>query len=258
MAASPQLVDVFKHDHAGLHRNSKEGQHAHARRHAEVGSRNQQGQEASHTSQANVQQNEQRPFVGTKHGIENDEDHKDGQRDDQGQPRLRAFFALVFARPAEAVAAWQFHLFADLIDRIFDRCSQIAASHVERYRHVPDVAFTKNVVCAVFDVDAGQLRQGHALPRGREQTNSLDGLLRITVGSLVANGHVVALLSDQYLTHRVAADGSLDGVLYIGNVDSKASGFAAVDRQVEIGLAEIAQELDVVHARDVRHHGSDF
>ncbi len=96
------------------------------------------------------------------------------------------------------------------------------------------------------------MRQRHAFAGGREQTNSLDGLLRVAVGSLVSNHHVVALLADQHLTHRVAADGGLNRVLDVGHVDSETSRLAAVDRQVEIRLAEIAQELDVMHARDVR------
>ena len=80
----------------------------------------------------------------------------------------------------------------------------------------------------------------------------------IAIGLLVAHHHVVALLADQHLTHSVAADGGLDGVLYVGHVDSKAGRLAAVDRQVEIRLAEIAQQLDVVHAGDARHDGGDF
>ena len=78
----------------------------------------------------------------------------------------------------------------------------------------------------------------------------------IAIGLLVAHHHVVPLLADQHLTHRVAAHGRLDGVLYVCHVDSKTSRLAAVDGQVEIRLAEIAQELDVMHARDARHDGS--
>ena len=88
-------------------------------------------------------------------------------------------------------------------------------------------------------------------PVGRKQANILDALLSIAIWLLVAHHHVVALLADQHLAHGVAAHGRLDGVLYVGHIDSKARGLAAVDRQVEIGLAEIAQELDVVHARDM-------
>ena len=38
----------------------------------------------------------------------------------------------------------------------------------------------------------------------------------------------------------------------------KRAACLAVDGQVEIRLAEIAQELDVMHARNVRHDGGDF
>ena len=165
--------------------------------------------------------------------------------------RASARFSLSYSPDQpRLIARRQLHLLTDLFDRIFDRGAQIAASHVEGHRYVAGVAFAVDVVRAVLDLHAGQLRQRHALARGREQANSLDGLLGIAVGRLVAHHHVVALLADQHLTHRVAADGRLDGVLYVGDVDSEASRLAAVDRQVEIGLAEIAQELDVMHARD--------
>lgn len=115
----------------------------------------QQRQKAADASQAYVQQDEQGPFVRAKHGVENNEDDEDRQRNDQGQPRFRAFFALVFARPSQAVARRQFRFLADLFDCVLDRRSQIAASHVESDGHLPRVALAENVVRAIFDFYAG-------------------------------------------------------------------------------------------------------
>ena len=156
------------------------------------------------------------------------------------------------------VARRHLHFFIDLFDRFFDRGPQIPASHVEGYCHIAAVAFPVDVVRAVLDLDFRQLRQRHPLSGRGKQANFLDGLLGIAIGRLVAHHHVVALLADQHLTHGVAAHGRLDGVLYVRHVDSKTSRLAAVDRQVEIRLAEIAQELDVMQAGDAVHDRNRF
>ncbi len=142
------------------------------------------------------------------------------------------------------------HFFADLSDRLFDRVAQIAAAHVEGDGNVAAVAFPIDVVRAVLDLDGRELRQRHALSGGREQPHLLDGLLGVAVGLLIAHHHVVSLLPDQHLAHSVAADGGLHRVLYVGHVDSEARRLLAVDGEVEVGLAEIAQQLHVMHARD--------
>ena len=75
---------------------------------------------------------------------------------------------------------------------------------------------------------------------------------------LVAHGHVVLLLSDQNLAYRVAANRGLDGILDVRHVDAKAGRHGAVDCDIEIGLTEVAQQLDVVHAGDGCHDRSDL
>ena len=115
VASCAELVDVFEHDDAGLHRYAEQRQHADARGYAQVSSGDQQRQKAADAGQADVQQDEQRPFVGAKHGVENDEDHQDCQRNDDRQPRFRPLFALVFARPADGIARRQFHFLTDLL-----------------------------------------------------------------------------------------------------------------------------------------------
>ncbi len=80
----------------------------------------------------------------------------------------------------------------------------------------------------------------------------------VAIGRLIPHHHVVALFTDQHLTHRVTAHSGLNGVLDIRDIDSKTGSLAAVDGQIEIGLAEIAQEFYVMHSRDTRHESGDF
>src|SRR5208282_3565030 len=93
---------------------------------------------------------------------------------------------------------------------------------------------------------------------GGKQPNSCDGVLGFTVGFLITHHHVVARFTLEHLAHSVPAHGRLDGVLYVGHIDSKTRCLLAVDDYVKIRLAEIAQELDVMHAGDGRHDVSDF
>src|ERR1017187_6630363 len=230
MPSGPALVNVFEHDHPGLHRDAEERQHADARGYAQVSSGNQERQQTAEGGQGDVDQNEHRPFEGAKHGVENDEDDKDRQRDDDSQPRLSPLLTLLFARPLDAVARRHLHLFIDPLDGVFDRGTQVPASHAESYYLVAGVAFPVDVVRAILDLDFTKLRQRHPLSRWGNQANLLDGLRGIAIGRLVAHHHVVPLLANQHLTYRVAAHRRLDGVLYVRHVDSKTGGSAAVNR----------------------------
>ena len=51
-ASRAQLIDVFEHDHAGLHRDAEQRQKADARRDAEVGVRDQKRQQTADGRQA--------------------------------------------------------------------------------------------------------------------------------------------------------------------------------------------------------------
>ena len=71
---------------------------------------------------------------------------------------------------------------------------------------------------------------------------------------LVADGQVVALLADQNLADGFAADGGLDRVLNIADVDAEAVGGGAVDVQVHIGLAAHLKCAEIGDAGNLAHH----
>ena len=70
--------------------------------------------------------------------------------------------------------------------------------------------------------------------------------LRVAVLRQVAHHQVVALLALQHLGQRVAADGGLDGILNVGHVDLIAGGLLAVHRQVQVGLADHAEQAQIL------------
>jgi len=96
------------------------------------------------------------------------------------------------------------------------------------------------------------------VPRWGKAPEFCDGVLGLAVGLRIAHHHVVALLTDQHLTHSVATHGRLDGVLYVGDINSETGGQPAIDGDFKIWLSEIAQQLDVMHACDARHNRGDF
>ena len=76
LAARPQLIDEFDHDHAGLHRHAEEGEKADSGRDREVGVREKQRQRPADGSHDHGDQNQHRPLEGAEHGVKNEEDRQ--------------------------------------------------------------------------------------------------------------------------------------------------------------------------------------
>ena len=258
MASCAALVDVLEHDDPGLHGDAEQGQESNPRRHAEVGVGEQQRQQTTHAGEQHVQQNQHPPFERTEHGVKNDEDHQDGQRHHDQQPRLRALLALVLAGPLDTITGRQLDLLTNLLHSVPNRAAQVPASHVEGHGVVSGVPFAVDVVGAVFHLHRGQLGQGDPFTGRREKTDIGDGLFGVAIRRLVSHDNVVSLLAEEHLTDRVAAHGGLNGVLDVGHVNSKTGRLPAVDSEVEIRLAESVKEFEVLQARHGRHGGDDF
>ncbi len=63
-------------------------------------------------------QNQAGPFHRSEHGIEDQVNDQQRQRDDHHEPPLGALLAGVFAGPIDVVAGWQLHLLIHLLDRL--------------------------------------------------------------------------------------------------------------------------------------------
>ena len=94
------------------------------------------------------------------------------------------------------------------------------------------------------------MRQRDALAGGRKQADVLDGLAGVAVLLLIAQGDVEARLALLHLGDGVGADGGLDGVLNVGDVDAPAGGGVAIDGVVEVGLADDAEDAQILNAFD--------
>ena len=77
-----------------------------------------------------------------------------------------------------------------------------------------------------------------------------DRLRGLAIGLLITHHHVVSRLTLEHLAHRIAAHRGLDGVLYVGHVDSKTRRLPAVDAEIEIWLTELAKKSEILHCRE--------
>ena len=91
-----------------------------------------------------------------------------------------------------------------------------------------------------------------------EQANIFDGFFSVAIVGLIADDQVVALLALQDLAYGFASDSGFYGVLHVGDVDAVAGGLLAVDRNIQIGLAEDAEEAEIFNAGDAAHYVDDF
>ena len=82
--------------------------------------------------------------------------------------------------------------------------------------------------------------------------------LRVAIFRQIAQHEIVALLSDQHLRQRVAADGRLNGVLHVGDIDSEARGLIAIHFEIQIRLAEHAEQSQILDAGNRPHHADDL
>ena len=197
--------------------------------------RQQQRQQAAQRRHGHIGQHQRRPFERPEHGIENHEDHQDGDGQYDHEPLLRALLAGVFAGPIDLVSLRQLHVLLDLGDGLFHGAAQVAAAHAVLQRHVALVGFAIDLRSAIHGLDVAELAQGNALAGGRQQANAFDGFAGIAVPRQVARHQVEAPLALQHLGERVAAHGGLNGVLHVGHIDAVTRGRVAVHGEFRLG-----------------------
>ena len=146
------------------------------------------------------------------------------------------------------IAGRQFHIGVHFADGVFDRRAQVAPAHRILDGDVALPALAIDLFRAVVGGDMRQLRQRDALATGRQQANILDGLAGVAILLLIAQRHVEARLALLHLRQRIGAHGGLHRVLNVGHVDAPARRRIAVHGVVQIGLADDAEDAQVLDA----------
>ena len=124
-----------------------------------MGARDQQRQETAERRHDDVREHQPRPFQRVEHRVEDDQDDRNGDRNHDHQPSIGAPLARALACPINAVTRRQARLPIDRADRLLDGAAQIAAANAVLDGHVPRVALSVDLVRAVRDGNAAQLRQ---------------------------------------------------------------------------------------------------
>ena len=149
-------------------------------------------------------------------------------------------------------------LLVDLGDGLFHRAAEIAPANAVFDGDIALVLFAVNLLGAIFYLYLGQLRERDSFAGGRKQTNVFDGFLGVAIGLLVADHQVIARFPLQYLADGAAADRGLDGVLYIADIDTVTSRRRAVDHVIEIGLADHAEDSQVLDTLNLTHDANNL
>ena len=86
------------------------------------------------------------------------------------------------------------------------------------------------------------MRKGYAFAARGEKANILNGFFGVAIAGLVTDYQIVALLALQDLAYSFASDCGFDRVLDIRDVDAVARGLLAVHGNIQIWLAQDAEE----------------
>src|ERR1700754_2667827 len=107
--------------------DAKQRDETNPRRDAEVGARDQQGENASHDSRRHVEEDQSGILQVTEHDKQQQEDQEQADRNDLAKPLGRALLVLEVALPYHAVAFLQLNSLVYLLLRLFNSAAHIPA-----------------------------------------------------------------------------------------------------------------------------------
>src|SRR6266481_5752085 len=102
---------------------------------------------------------QQSPIPRTEHRVKNDENSQDRQRKYDHEALLRTLLALVFAGPVNVIADGELNLLVHLLDGLFDRAAEVAATDAVLDRDITRIFFAVDFRGAVLSLDLRKLSQ---------------------------------------------------------------------------------------------------
>ena len=157
---------------------------------------------------------------------------------------------------------WQGDLFRDLLLGISDRTAQVTPAYAELDRDIALIAFVINIRCASVECYVRKIAQPDirvgAVPSATDSRHAhlnVAHFLQI-VAKLRRDPHdqteLLVILEDGGGL-RAAQRGLYHGV-YVARIQPIACGLGAVNLNIQIGLAEYAENAQVGHTRYTVHH----
>ena len=217
-----------------------------------------QCQKTTKGSHKQVYQVQQGPLEGAESSVNDHEDEEDVMGTIIMSRAADLFWLCVFALPVDVVTAGKLDPVIDLLNRLFDCASKVTATNAVLDGDIALVAFAVNFRSAIVLFDLAKLCQRYAFAAWRKQADVLNRLFLIPELLLIAQYQVISRLTLQDLSERITAHRSLDRILNVGYVDLIAGGLLAIHGDVQIGLAEHAENSQVLDAADLVHDARRF
>ena len=159
-----------------------------------------------------------------------------------------ALLILELAAPGDEIAGRQFHRRVDFLLRLGDEAADVAVGHVALDDDAPLCHFAADLRRAFGDVDLGELAERNERAARRRNENFLDRLDIVARCFGKTHGEAENFQAFINLARFLAADGGLDHVLNVGDVDAVARDLVAVDFDLQIGQAADFLDVDVGRA----------
>ena len=157
----------------------------------------------------------------------------------------------------DAIADRQLDVLGDALLRLGDGAAEIAAAHAEFDRNEALVALVIDVGGAGIERDIGKLAQRNiSVGAGRRLIADLD-VADASMLSRYSGASRTVTLNCRSASRSVVADRAaerrLNDVVDVAGIEPVARRLVAIDLDVEIWLAEDAEDAEVGHALDLRH-----
>ena len=176
--------------------------------------------------------------------VEQQEDHRQGQREDHHQALFRAHLIFIAAGKTVAHPGRDFQLAAaplilQILLRLFHHLNfRIPSPLVKDHITGQESVFAFDHLRAALVVDRCQLHQGNLRPSRRRHQGTFQCLDRVTQLPLITHPHRIALPAFDRGGDRFPANRHFDHILHLLQADAVAGNRFAIDLDLQVGLAD--------------------
>src|ERR1700722_1909105 len=253
------LLQVDHHHHAGLHGGAEEGDETHPNGNGEVVSQQLQ-EEYSAAQRKGYGEDYMRGFSeGVVGFVEQQEDDQEHDRDDEFQPFLCTDLVFVLPAPFDVIAGRHFHFAGHSGLRLVHEPANVAPPHVHQYAPAKKSVLATDHGRSHHNAKVGHLSQRNlgAIAGGDQHViPKLVGVMAKIRG--IPHPHGESLATINRGCEVLAANRSLDHVLYVAYVDSVASGGFAIYFDFQIRRTGDALGIQIRDARNRTQSTLDF
>src|SRR3989442_6924633 len=245
-----QLINAGNQQHAAKDRHTQQGDDPHRRGDTEVRPGQNQRQHASDQRKRDRGQNQESVAEGVERHIQQEQDHEQTHRHDDGQAPL--FILKLIILPCDLVPqAWRHRNFLlDARQRFADRPFQVASSDAELDRNVPFVVLAINDEGPGLGRDLRKLLQGDPRPIRRADLDLADRLKILAVLGQKAHDQVEPPLAFQDLRDGLSSDRRLHDRVHIPHQHTLASAGVPLHFDHGLGLTKQFEHAQVFDAGD--------